>query len=54
MNIPIAKKASPISGIIQLAIVCLIAFLVNDPDWGGHSAFTFGMLLQFPGSMAGV
>ena len=54
MNTPIAKKALLISGIIQVSVVCLITYLVNDPDWGGHTALSLGMLLQFPGSMAGV
>ena len=54
MNIPIAKKAMLISGIIQIAVVCLITFLANHRDWGGHTAFGVGALLQFPASVPGV
>jgi hypothetical protein len=42
------KKAFLISFIIQAVIVGWIILLGGD-----HSALTFGMLLQFPASMAG-
>jgi hypothetical protein len=49
---PVAKKAFIIAASIQFAVI--VSLFNLSSVWGAHSTLTFGMLIQFPGSIAGV